>query len=218
MKKKVIVICAVLCVLGLGAGAVYAAVNSKANDMFLAGQLFQSKREAQDPNRGEQAAATYHEHIITVETVEYQKEMNLLRSAEAAASYQTDRDVIDRIVESIILTEEAERLGLSATEEEIDEMVEDAREAYALPDGKELLDAYCEGAGITIEDYYDLLREQAPGVIARQKLKNEIGKQYCQEHQLEYNHGNPPEGMLEAEEDYINRLLEEHKDEIEYFI
>lgn len=218
MKKKAIVICAVLCVLGVGAGAVYAMANSKADNMFLAGQLFQSKREAQDPNRGEQVAATYHEHIITVETVEYQKEMNLLRSAEAAASYQTDRDVIDRIVESIILTEEAERLGLSATEEEIDEMVEDAREAYALPDGKELLDAYCEGAGITIEDYYDLLREQAPDVIARQKLKNEIGKQYCQEHQLEYNHGNPPEGMLEAEEAYINRLLEEHKDEIEYFI
>lgn len=90
MKKKVIVICAVLCVLGLGAGVIYAMANSKADNMFLAGQLFQSKREAQDPNRGEQVAATYHEHVITVETVEYQKEMNLLRSAEAAASYQTD--------------------------------------------------------------------------------------------------------------------------------
>lgn len=218
MKKKVIVICAVLCVLALGAGAVYAMANAQADNMFRAGQLLQSRQEGQDPNRGGQVAATYREHVITVETVAYQKGMNLLRSAEAAAGYQTDRDVIDRIVESIILREEAERLGLSATEEEIEEMVEDARKAYALPDGKELLDAYCEGAGITIEDYYDLLREQAPGVIAQQKLKNEIGKQYCQEHQLEYNHGNAPEGMLEAEEDYINRLLEEHKDEIEYFI
>ena len=68
MKKKVIVICAVLCVLGLGAGVIYAMANSKADNMFLAGQLFQSKREAQDPNRGEQVAATYHEHVITAET------------------------------------------------------------------------------------------------------------------------------------------------------
>lgn len=218
MNKTIRILCVILGLCLLGAGAAYAVTNF--DDYTQAGRLYQ---KAHSTDAGAQSAETavvaeYHGKTLTREAVEYQKNMNFMRSEKAAEAYDTDQEVIRRIVEKWILLEEAERLGLTATQEEIEAMIDGARKAYALPEGKEMLDAYCEGAGITIEEYYAILREQVPDTITRQKLLDEIGRQYCEENGLEFSKFNSPAEMVEAQEAYVAELYAQHKDEVVYYI
>ena len=162
--------------------------------------------------------ASYNGHDITMEVVEHHRKMNVYRSEEEAKKYDTDIQIVNRIIESILLLEEAERLGLAATEAEIEELVANTTGVYAMPEGKEMIDAYCEGAGITVEEYFELQREQAPRVIARQKLKDAVGKQYCEENGLTFTKVNPPKEMIQAQDAYTQELFEKHKKDIVYYI
>ena len=130
----------------------------------------------------------------------------------------SDREIIDQMIEKKILEEEAARQGLSATQAEIDEMVQSVKDSYELPDGKKILDDYCQGAGITLEEYFDLVREQAPSILARRKLETALGQEYCQEHGLEYTKVNPPKEMTEAVDQAIEELVQAHADEIQYYL
>ncbi len=216
MKKKTALVCLVVCLSVLLAITGVAVAANKDNKFHLAGLYFNSANDnkLQDTT----IIASYNGHNITANTVEYQRKMNMFRSEEAAKEYNTDIAVANRIIESIILLEEAEKLGLTATDAEIEEMVANTTYAYSMPEGKELLDAYCKGAGITIDDYFELLREQAPRAIARQKLKDAVGKQYCEENGLTFTKVNPPEEMLRAQDAYIEELFEKHKKDIVYYI
>ena len=219
MKRSWKVIVVSLCIILGAAVVVYASTNYEKE--FLAGEYLKSATESNpDEVQGGQKkiAAIYNGQEILMSVVQYQRNMNIMRDGEAAQGYESDFDIVNRIVESMILVEEAERQGLAATEDEIEEMVDMARRSYEIPEGKEMLDAYCEGAGISIEEYFELIREQAPRTIARQKLKDAFGKEYCEKHGLEFTKVNPPEEMVEAENDYISDLFEKHKNEIEYFI
>ena len=162
--------------------------------------------------------ASYNGYDITANMVEYQREMNLYRSEEAAKEYDTDMEIANRIIESVILLEEAERLGIAATDAEIEEMVDNAVRAYSTPEGKKTIDVYCQDFGITADQYFDLLREQASRTIARQKLQDAVGKQYCDENGLIFTKVNPPEEMRRAQDAYIKELLEKHKKDIVYYI
>ncbi len=220
MKRKTRILLLVLAaVLLLGiAGAIYA--TTRDDPYFSLGRLFRSARNRQEANATGSAGvvATYNGHEITATVVAYQKGLNSMRTPAEAARYQTDRDVIDRIAETYMVQEEAERRGLTASEEEIEEMVRNAQRAYELPEGKALLDSYCQGAGITIDEYYDLLREQAPATIARQKLKDAVGKEYCEAHGLTFTKSSPPQAMLDAQDAFFDDLFRQHKGEIQYFI
>jgi 2-oxoglutarate dehydrogenase complex dehydrogenase (E1) component-like enzyme len=81
-----------------------------------------------------------------------------------------------------------------------------------------MIDSFLEGAGISFDEYMDLVREQVPRNIARQKLIDAIGRQYCEEHGLEFTKINPPAEMVAAQKAYIEQLFEQNKDKIEYFI
>ncbi len=222
MRKKAVFIsmAVVACVLCLGVGIAYAADAMGGNDFFLAGGFFQSARNETSLNTssGGTIVAKYNGEAITAATVAYQKNMNILRNDEAAAKNDTDIEIINNIIESMILYEEAVRQGFAATEEEVDALMQNAARAYEIPEGKEMLDAFCKGAGITIEEYFEIYREQLPRTIARQKLKDEIGRQYCEEHGLEFTKTNPPAEMVEAQRAYVADLFEKNKDKIEYFI
>ena len=94
-----------------------------------------------------------------------------------------------------------------------------AQEALAgKPEGKEGIDAYCASAGITYEEYVENLRDQAPRVLAKGKLKEAIAEEYCQSHGLTYDRLNTPQEALDAVEEYMSNLLELHKEEITYYI
>lgn len=167
---------------------------------------------------GKEILAQYDGIPITAIWVEYNKNMNIMFDEETAAQRDTDYEVINKIVESMILQEEAQRLGLSATESEIEAMVDSAIRAYSLPQGKEMIDPYLEGADITFDEYLDMLREQAPRVIARQKLLDQIGRQYCEEHGMVFTKLNPPAEMIAAQDAYVADLFAQNKHKIVYFI
>ena len=216
MKKKPIIVCLVVCFSVLLAVTGVASAAKKYDIFRLAGLYFNSAYD--NTVRDTTIIASYNGHNITAEMVEYQRKMNVIRSAETAKEYNTDIDIANRIIENIIIEEEAEKLKLTATDTEIEEMVANAIRAYSIPEGKAAMDAYCEGAGITYDEYLELLREQAPHVIARQKLKNAVGKQYCDENGLTYTNVNPPEEMLRAQDIYIEKLFAKHKVDIVYYI
>lgn len=214
MKNKIVaVVIGVLVVVAMGVVA-YAAIGEDA--FFAAGKFF-SEAQAKKAHDSE-IAAVYKEQKIYISAIEYNRNMNFMRDETESKKNESDRNIVDSIIENMILMEEAERRGLAATDEEIEEMVKAAKITYDIPEGKKMLDQYCEGAGITIDEYFDILREQAPRTIARQKLKDEIGREYCREKGIEFTKNNPPVEMMEAIDQYIIKLFEENKQYIKYYI
>lgn len=130
----------------------------------------------------------------------------------------SDQELLHQLVENLVLEEEATRRGLAATQDEIDDMVQSVKDSYELPDGKEILDNYCKNAGITLEQYFDQVREVAPSILARRKLETALGEEYCREHGLEYTTVNPPKELTEAVEQAIEELIEAQAGEIQYYL
>lgn len=130
----------------------------------------------------------------------------------------SDRELLRQLVENLVLEEEAKRRGLAATQDEIDDMVQSVKDSYELPDGKEILDNYCQNAGITLEQYFDQVREVAPSILARRKLETALGQKYCQEHGLEYTTVNPPKELTEAVDQAVDKLIQAQADEIHYYL
>lgn len=130
----------------------------------------------------------------------------------------SDQELLRQLVENLVLEEEATRRGLAATEGEIDDMVQSVKDSYELPDGKEILDNYCKNAGITLEQYFDQVREVAPSILARRKLETALGEEYCREHGMEYTTVNPPKELTEAVEQAIEELIQAQAGEIQYYL
>lgn len=216
MKKRILIaVIAAVAVCGIGVG-VYAATN-QGDTMYQAGKALRDARDgAQTAALDSGIVATYKGKNVTRAEIEYQRATDVLRAEDAKVGGRTDAEIAEGIIRGMILLEEAQAQGLSATEEEIEAMVSSAREAYALPEGKEQLDAYFDGAGITAEEYFEMIRAQAPEIIARQKLKDAVGKKYCEENGLEFTKIDPPEELQKAQEDYIQQLFDAHADEIVY--
>lgn len=130
----------------------------------------------------------------------------------------SDPELLRQLVENLVLEEEAKRRGLAATQDEIDDMVQSVKDSYELPEGKEILDNYCKNAGITLEQYFDQVREVAPSILARRKLETALGEEYCREHGLEYTTVNPPKELTEAVDQAMEELVQAHADEIQYYL
>ena len=130
----------------------------------------------------------------------------------------SDPELLRQLVENLVLEEEAKRRGLAATQDEIDDMVQSVKDSYELPDGKEILDNYCKNAGITLEQYFDQVREVAPSILARRKLVTALGEEYCRQHGLEYTTVNPPQELTEAVEQAMEELIQAQADEIHYYL
>lgn len=218
MKKRILVIASIIGVIALC--IIVASATSQDSLFYRTGETLRNylnnTASQLDSNDVSNLAATYQDKNITWAVVEQNRSTQMLY-AEEGTQPLTDRQVVDSIVEGIIMVEEAERLGLAATPDEINSMVEGTKLNYEIPEVKELLDDYCAGAGITIEQYYELVEEHAPAIIAKQKLRNELGKIYCKENGLEYTNINPPSEMLQYIENYIDQLFEVNRDKITYY-
>ena len=154
-----------------------------------------------------EVAAIYRGEEILWATVQREKSLT-------SSPADSDRAVVDRIIQNMILLDEAEQRGLAATDEEIEAMVDSTKRAYELPDGKTQMDAYFSAMGITADEYFELIRQQAPRVIARQKLTDAVAREYCEAHGLEFTKVNQPAEVQEAVETYINGLFDAHKADI----
>lgn len=159
---------------------------------------------------GSPVLAEYHGHEMSRAMVDYQQKL---------AGGRSEREIVDTILRGYMMVEEAEARGLAATQEEIDEMVEAPRRAYESGEMGEnnALDEYCAGLGITIEEYFAQLREQAPENLAHAKLRDTLAREYCEAHGLEYRPGAQPDEVNAAVEAELDKLFEEHKGEIVYY-
>lgn len=224
MKKRqsiyVFIICT--CLLGIFLVTAFAYKNTSIYKMM--GKYFKQANENEEKSFISVTSsalvplADYHGQVVYQTDVNFYKKVNGFFSSDVTKTLPTEEETLDKILENMILYEEAGRLGFTATQSEIDEMVNNAKLAYTLPEGKEILDQYCEGAQITVDEYFEFLEYQAPRSIARQKLIDSIGQKFCEENGLTFTKVNPPKELVEAREAYINDLFNQAKKDVKYYL
>ena len=175
-------------------------------------------QEAQDQTGDDPVLAVYKDQTVLRSVVDYQKQTQAALAGVDPATL-SDREVVDDLLKNALLLEEAEARGLTPTQEEIEQYLQETvYTAYELPEGKAQIDTYCASAGISLEEYVADLREQAPRFLARAKLKEAVMEEYCQAHGLPYDRMNPPQEAQEAVEAYQDQLLADHQGEITYYL
>lgn len=135
----------------------------------------------------------------------------------AQGQQPTETEMLEEILENMILLYEAERRGLAATEEEVQAGLDSAARAYEIPESKAALDEYFAEYGLSYDEYIERLRETLPRTIARQKLRDTLGQEYCEKHGLTFTKVNPPEAMTKAVEQTIARLVQSEKRYVTYY-
>lgn len=174
--------------------------------------------EGQADPAGDAVAATYRGEPIMQSVVENQKETAELRNNTAAEAV-SEREIIDQIITNMIVLEEAEEWGLTATEEEVETFLADTVYAsYEMPEGKEIIDSYCASAGLTYEEYVQSVREQAPKIIAKAKWEEAVAREYCDANGIEFDSMNPGQEVIDAVNDRKAELLEAHRGDIVYCV
>lgn len=178
------------------------------------GELF----DKTPPASSEKALAQYKDHVLTAGEVEYSKKAAEL--VNEALPAESDQAAIDRIITGCIILEEAEKLGMTATPEEVEENLTVLKKGHEdFPEVARRNEEYCESAGITLEEYWQTLEEQLPATIMRQKYRNRFDAEYCREHGYAQNAltDQQREEIKEAYEEHKKQLFEQHKDEIVYY-
>lgn len=159
--------------------------------------------------------AEYRGEQITKEIIAQNIETIAFLSGDG--EQRSEKEMLDEILENMILLYEAEHRGLGATEEEIQGSLDNIAQAYEIPEGKEFLDAYFLEYDLTYEEYIELQKDYLPRVIARQKLRDTIGREYCEDHGLEFSKINPPKEMTDAVDAYIEKLVKSERKHVIYY-
>lgn len=163
-------------------------------------------------------AAMFHGTVITKEQVERNRKVRQLYP-ESLDSDLSDKELVDTIVRGLIMVEEAERIGVEATQEEIDETLRLQRETYdTYPDAKKNVDEYCTGMNMTVEEYFTLMETELYDTVSQQKLRDEYGREYCKKNGLEFTKVNPPQEMTDYIEKQVETLIAKHKDDVVYYL
>lgn len=211
MKKRFVAI-ALVTMLALGGVSAYGMTES--SPLQKAGEAFREWSSNRDVST--QVLASYHGHNISETDLQFEKSTLVSQEEFKTQSQISDRDAVNKIALGFMITEEADRRGLSATDEEVEEMLSAIKEAYTLPDGKEMLDEYLNSAGLSFEDYLEDMRTQLPATISKQKLEDAIAKEYCDEHGIAFTKVNQPKEVSDAVTEFKNELFLENCDDIIY--
>ena len=212
MRRKPIKVTLLLSLVLLFACVIGAYAVLKDDSIF---ELGKNDKEAMD-NDSDTVIATYNGYEITQAMIDSERKTYAINGEVRQNDSLSDRKAVENIIRNIMIVEKAEELGLAATNAEIEEMVSAVKESYDIPEGKEIIDAYCAGAEISVETYLGIVEERAPRIIARQKLRDYVGQQYCIEHGIEFTKVNPPAEVLAAEQDYIEDLFAARAAYIDY--
>ncbi len=229
MKKKtktilLIILCAVVITVAyIAAFGDYSTINSQLGEYY--GMLKNS--DSKD------IVASYKDKNITLKVLEYQRGLNEMKiqsyqsvNTDSLPDYmkyksESDRDIINRLIIGMILVEEAEKMGLVPTEEETAEWVAVQKRGYEeVTEMAQIIDEYCMGAGITVEEYWADIEEQAYETCTHLRMRNHFKVRYLKEHGIDENElgGENMQNYLAAYEEYRSGLLEAHKDDIVYYI
>ena len=200
MKKIAIILIAVI-ILAL-IGSIFVS-GIKSSDISLFGEIWKADSMSKDGN----VAAVCNGEELLMSRIESERKIAETMQTDA---HETDFEIAQRLVINELMEIEAEKLGLGASKDEINSMVSNAKIAYELPDGKEYIDEFCAGAGISVEQYFKEVENNAESAILRQKLRDYYGMQYCELKGLTFTKVNPPIEMEEHIDSQLYLLLEKY--------
>lgn len=180
----------------------------------LAGLFSGCAEKEADVQEADPVAATYGETQIRQSLVDYEKQ-NL--QAMNGNQTVTDREAAEQLLLNLAMLDEAEQLGLSVTQEEVDAAFAVQKQNYENSDEvRQYIDDWCEQTGVTLDDYFRAVQEQLSRVMLRQKLRDALGEAYCNEHGLTFTKVNPPAEMESYVQDYLDGLLKKYSSKITY--
>ncbi len=216
MKKKIIIAGLIVVV----ACSIIAATIAYGDNITFMSAIGEALSDTQMTENSEEILATYNGNAVTKEMLDYQHSLAEYRTDKSYID-ESDMDIINRILAGYIIIEEAEKAGLSATQEEISQMVSDAKNNYdSIPEIKSYLDEYCAAAKISIQQYFDAVEEQAFATITHLKYKNKFLEEFYNAYSSD-NETYPADIATQAEDAYKmhrQELVNRHANEIVYSI
>ncbi len=113
--------------------------------------------------------------VVNGEGISKQNFDNFVISSSYNELNQSKEELLNIMIEKLILRQKAEELGISVSEEEIEEDIERLKEVYEEDeDGKALMDAYMDGLEISFEELLDRNRKSLERDKKIHKLRKEI--------------------------------------------
>ena len=159
--------------------------------------------------------ATYKERNVTAGIVTYWQEVEVMTySADGTIHTEkpSKKEVVDRVLRSLILLDEAEQAGLTATDEQVNAAIAEQKSiAEEYPEIREQLEEYWEAAGMTEETYWTLLQQSFYEELTIANLQAILMTEYEEA-------GMTEEEAKAAYEAYKNGLIETHQDQITYYL
>jgi FKBP-type peptidyl-prolyl cis-trans isomerase (trigger factor) len=213
MKNKRLVLTAAAICICMAVASIWV-FGESLGSFFRIGQARQSADAAAD----EEVLAYYKKTPITRAMVAYQQKVDAERD-EALRYNESEAEIVDRLLAGLVMLDEAEAQGIAATDAEIEAFMTAQKDNYEkFPEASAMIDDYCKGAGMTLDEYWADLEEQAYGTISRQKLQDKVTQAYCAEagytgdtHTAEY-----AELAKKAMDSYRKKLLETYASDISY--
>lgn len=230
MKKKTTIVLSAVIALILLLTIVPVALGVNFSTFFELGKYQTSERNSKE---GETIVASYKDELITKGMIEYHHKTYELSVKELESSGfdneaiaqmgiipKTDEEITNNILCGLLLLEEAEKAGLAATEKEVEEWLVLQKRTYEDPASAKQIDAFCEGAGITLEEHWNRLSEEAYGTLSRKNLRKRLKETYYNDQSLDINNLSQDDvsAYNEFYQKYCAALLEAHKSEIVYYI
>ena len=155
-------------------------------------------------------AATYRKQEVTWKQVEQLRSVMTLLGEKGAAD---DKTLVDRILESYILADEAKKLGVKVSESDLAQELKE----LPLPVGKSSLKDYLRTLGGSLQDYLGLVKQQVRSSLTLDRIRETMAKEYCAEHGIDFDIDHLPEEVSRAVNEKIDGLIESHRDEIKYY-
>ena len=159
--------------------------------------------------------ATYKERNVTAGMVTYWQEVEVMTySADGTIHTEkpSKKEVVYRVLRSLILLDEAEQAGLTATDEQVNAAIAEQKSiAEEYPEIREQLEEYWEAAGMTEETYWTLLQQSFYEELTIANLQAILLTEYEEA-------GMTEEEAKAAYEAYKNGLIETHQDQITYYL
>ncbi|MFR1562658.1 MAG: SurA N-terminal domain-containing protein [Oscillospiraceae bacterium] len=207
MRKKILLsIVLIVIIVVIAVGAVDSGVMNKLEHL---GRMVPEVLNSDD------VLATYKERNVTAGMVTYWQEVEVMTySADGTIHTEkpSKKEVVDRVLRSLILLDEAEQAGLTATDEQVNAAIAEQKSiAEEYPEIREQLEEYWEAAGMTEETYWTLLQQSFYEELTIANLQAILMTEYEEA-------GMTEEEAKAAYEAYKNGLIETHQDQITYYL
>ena len=207
MRKKILLsIVLIVIITVIAVGAVDSGVMNKLEHL---GRMVPEVLNSDD------VLATYKERNVTAGMVTYWQEVEVMTYSADGTSHTekpTKKEVVDRVLRSLILLDEAEQAGLTATDEQVNAAIAEQKSiAEEYPEIREQLEEYWEAAGMTEETYWTLLQQSFYEELTIANLQAILMTEYEEA-------GMTEEEAKAAYEAYKNGLIETHQDQITYYL